>query len=105
MFAAVELCFTRRKYILKVVFEPPDAPHKVPSVPVPESINAKLYDHQRDGLRWMAYMYQNGMPMIMVRYAFSLACTGYGMVYFGWYYFSVIIIHHLSIIVGGALLL
>ncbi|CAM9966846.1 unnamed protein product, partial [Hapterophycus canaliculatus] len=39
---------------------------KVPAIDVPGSIKADLQDHQKDGLRWMAYMHQNGVPLILV---------------------------------------
>lgn len=40
---------------------------KVPAVNVPESIKATLQGYQRDGLSWMVHMYNNGMPLILVR--------------------------------------
>lgn len=38
----------------------------MPAVDVPKAIQAKLHEHQKDGLRWMVHMYQNGMPIILV---------------------------------------
>lgn len=36
------------------------------SGPEPEPIKANLHEHQKDGLRWMVRMYDNGMPLVLV---------------------------------------
>eukprot|EP00903_Cladosiphon_okamuranus_P009406 g8970.t1 len=33
--------------------------------PEPEPIKATLHEHQKDGLRWMVRMYDNGMPLVL----------------------------------------
>lgn len=34
--------------------------------PEPEPIKATLHEHQKEGLRWMVRMYDNGMPLVLV---------------------------------------
>lgn len=34
--------------------------------PEPEPMNVTLHEHQKDGLRWMLRMYDNGMPLVLV---------------------------------------
>ncbi|CAM9201270.1 unnamed protein product [Scytosiphon promiscuus] len=44
---------------------PQNACEKVSPVDVPVSIKAVLQEHQKEGLRYMAHMHRNGMPLIL----------------------------------------